>query len=70
MTRDRQCVQHVESMVAAGHSPVDIELLVSRSSRFMEEPLNLECSFQDGLDYFGVKYREKVQHMEEIDQDT
>ena len=35
----------------------------------MEEPLNLECSFQD-LDYFGVKYREKVQHMEEIDQDT
>ena len=66
MTRDRQCVQHVESMVAGGHSPVDIELLVSRSSRFMEEPLNLECSFQD-LDYFGVKYREKVQ---EIDQDT
>jgi len=56
-------------MVAGGHSPVDIELLVSRSSRFMEEPLNLECSFQD-LDYFGVKYREKVQHMEEIDQDT
>jgi len=54
-------------MVAGGHSPVDIELLVSRSSRFMEEPLNLECSFQDGLDYFGVKYREKVQ---EIDQDT
>lgn len=39
-------------MVAKGHAPVDIELLVSKNGRFMEELVSLEFSFWDELDYY------------------